>query len=717
MGSIWWLIAATAVAAEETVADLIHEAKLLARRQDAQGALELLERAQVLAPSATEPMTLKGNVFMYLLGDAASGESAYRQALAIDPTAWDASFFLAKSIASQGGGRAEEAAVAFDAAAALQPSNLATRLEQGAAWLVAGSYPRASEAYLAAAAADPHSPQPLLARARAAASAGEAAEVVLSAWRDASEIHPWAAATLIEHAEAVRSAADAGVAVDSSSAAPTACELVDAALLLEPGRSVPPGLRRFCEAKQRAALGSSLAGAAAPTDEEAAAVAAHRGGACAALTRCAPRLALFATSSGGAGNRPIADRGVCTVHVPDQLEVRFTCGAHGLHVPHGLALSIAGPSEPAAGSPAGLVLDAMGASRHFIVEGELTLSRVTLRRGRATLSSGGAALLLPGGSLTATDAEFDRNRAALGSGGAIAALGQARVSLRRVTLRGNSASWRGGAISMQRVGAAATPHPAAGGAGLSLRDGGGVGGTGGGEGDESGMHVSVFEGGRMRWEENAAGFGGADVHACPAALLPTVPEGVRFAACSELGGAGTRRGATAVGGATLEALEAQAAAGELQEMREVDATVAVALLEQATAADPDCPSAMLSRLSLLYSSGMDAPAAELLASWEARHPGHPTIGGARAVLSNSSSAALSIRAQRLSSHAAAMREGRPSAARHASRLACQDAATDAFVQALAMAPAVGDTWHDLGTSLFFAGSVRRGPLPPSRPLR
>jgi hypothetical protein len=389
------------------------------------------------------------------------------------------------------------------------------------------------------------------------------------------------------------------------------------------------------------------------------------------------------------------------------MEVRFTCGVHGLHVPHGLVLSIAGPSDlsaPTSGSPAGLILDAAYVSRHFIVEGELTLSRVALRRGRATLSSGGAVLVLPGGSVTASDSEFDRNRAALGSGGAIAALGNARVSLRRATLRGNSASWRGGAVSLQRVDAATAPPPAQGGVGLSLRDGGGVGGTGGGEGDESGAHVGMTDGGRMVWEENVVGFGGADVHACPAALLPGLPEGVRFAVCSELGGAGSRRAAAAaVGGGTFESLEAQAVAGELQEMREVDATVAVALLEQATAADPDCPSATMSRISILYSSGMDAAAAELLAFWEARRPGHPTIGAARAVLSNSSAAALRIRAQRLSSHAAAMREGRPSAARHPSRLACQDAATDSFVQALVMAPADGETWHALSTSLFFAG--------------
>jgi hypothetical protein len=74
-------------------------------------------------------------------------------------------------------------------------------------------------------------------------------------------------------------------------------------------------------------------------------------------------------------------------------------------------------------------------------------------------------------------------------------------------------------------------------ASLSLRDGGGVGARGGGDGDESGGALPTA--GALEWRGNRAGFGGADLHVCPEALLPGPLEGVRYAACAELGGAGT----------------------------------------------------------------------------------------------------------------------------------------------------------------------------------
>jgi len=695
------LLLATAAAddTEINADELIQQAKVLARKQDGQGALERLIKAQSLAPTAAEPLTLEGNVHTYVLRDAARGESAYRKAIALDPSAWDASFFLARCIASQGGGRAEEAALAFDAAAELKPSNLAGRLEQGAAWAAAGSYARASEAFLAAAAADPHSPQPLLARARAAASAGAPPAAVLAAWRDASETFPWTAPTLIEHAEAVLlsagSSADAEEGNPEDAPSPTACELVAAALLLDPDAALPPRLRRACDAERQAAAGKQPS----PTDAEAAAVAALKYGACASLARCAPRLAPFATASGGADRygRPRADRGECVVRAPVGLRaVRFSCAEHGLHVPRGLALSVAGTPDSSSRASSYLSLDAGSLSRHFLAEGALSLSRVRLAHGRVALSSGGSVLLLPNATLSATDCAFESNRAALGSGGAIAALGSASVALLRVAFRRNSASWCGGAISMQRTGE--------GRASLSLRGVGGVGGDGGGVGDESGGHVAASSGGVMVWEANGAGFGGADIHLCPESLLPTAPGGVRFAACAELGGAGMRR-ASAVSVRSFEALEAQAAADELQGVLEVDATVALALLGRATASDPLCPTATMARLSLLYGSGCDAQAAALLDEWEARQPGHPTLDPARAVLSHASAGALLLRAQRLTAHAAAMREGRPSAAEFRSRNECQDFATDAFLRAVILSPSDGDIWHALGSSLFFAGEL------------
>ena len=52
-----------------------------------------------------------------------------------------------------------------------------------------------------------------------------------------------------------------------------------------------------------------------------------------------------------------------------------------------------------------------------------------------------------------------------------------------------------------------------------------------------------------------------------------------------------------------------------------------------------------------------------------------------------------------------MREGAAVVVDYGSRKAAQDAATDAFLQALALVPTDGDTWNDLGTSLFFAGEL------------
>ena len=51
----------------------------------------------------------------------------------------------------------------------------------------------------------------------------------------------------------------------------------------------------------------------------------------------------------------------------------------------------------------------------------------------------------------------------------------------------------------------------------------------------------------------------------------------------------------------------------------------------------------------------------------------------------------------------------PLAVSYTSRVQAQDAASAAFVQAIALASTQADLWYELGTSLFFAG-VRRARL-------
>ena len=57
-----------------------------------------------------------------------------------------------------------------------------------------------------------------------------------------------------------------------------------------------------------------------------------------------------------------------------------------------------------------------------------------------------------------------------------------------------------------------------------------------------------------------------------------------------------------------------------------------------------------------------------------------------------------------------LREERPAAVLYRDRHAAQDAATAAFTQAINLAPTNAEAWHDLGTSLFFAGELTESRL-------
>ena len=117
-------------------------------------------------------------------------------------------------------------------------------------------------------------------------------------------------------------------------------------------------------------------------------------------------------------------------------------------------------------------------------------------------------------------------------------------------------------------------------------------------------------------------------------------------------------------------------------------------------------------------------ARSLLAAFEAAAPDHPSHASSRAMLAHQSAPMLHQRAVTLNGVVSRMRGGGVPAAvdSFATRAAAQDAATTAFVRALALAPANGEIWNDLGTSLFFAGELPEAslacpqPYPPTLPL-
>ena len=64
-----------------------------------------------------------------------------------------------------------------------------------------------------------------------------------------------------------------------------------------------------------------------------------------------------------------------------------------------------------------------------------------------------------------------------------------------------------------------------------------------------------------------------------------------------------------------------------------------------------------------------------------------------------------MRAQTLHSQVTRLRLGRAAAVPYADKFEAEAAAVDAFLQAAVQAPAQGDLWYELGTSLFFAGEL------------
>ena len=64
-----------------------------------------------------------------------------------------------------------------------------------------------------------------------------------------------------------------------------------------------------------------------------------------------------------------------------------------------------------------------------------------------------------------------------------------------------------------------------------------------------------------------------------------------------------------------------------------------------------------------------------------------------------------MRAQAIHSQVSRLRLGRAAVLPYADKFEAQAAAVEAFLQAARLAPSQGETWYELGTSLFFAGEV------------
>ena len=107
---------------------------------------------------------------------------------------------------------------------------------------------------------------------------------------------------------------------------------------------------------------------------------------------------------------------------------------------------------------------------------------------------------------------------------------------------------------------------------------------------------------------------------------------------------------------------------------------------------------------------MDEQAAARLSEYESWRPADAQLPTHRLTLRNESAGALLARARTLNGEVANMREGLPTSTPFASRDELQVAATRAFLQCAALLPTNGDAWHDLGTSLFFAGEMAESRL-------
>ena len=703
MSALCAALASSLLSSAVTTDELIAQARKVANTGDAAGADALLVQAHELSPTLAEPLMLRGNVAAFLKRDASAAEELYKASLALEQR-WDAYYFLGKTRAGQQ--KWEPAAEAFEAAAKLNPTNAAPLTDLGIVWTQAESWERVHDAYRRAAATDLHSEKPLLDLARAAAKLGLAAET-RSAYRNATEMHPWHAATMLEYAQWLAEAPPWG---GDAVGAAQACDLRDAAEVIEPGSAarLPPSLRSACPPAQ----GKEGAGDTAVSAAELAAAAALEGGSTGACGMLAPFPALAARATVKDGGKR------CVVQLRAGETVRMAVASSkakeasgGVLVRRGDELELIGDEE-GGGSGDGdeeeggrrPTLDALDARRHFLVEGggKLRLGRLRLTGGRALLSSGGSVLLLPGGTLDADNVGFVANRAVFGSGGAIAARG-GHLQLRHVAFEANHATWRGGALSLT--------------------------GTGGGGGDDDSEHVDddeMFDGRgsarlqKVQWAANGAARGADDVELCGdydlhnEGAFVAVERHPVLGACGDAGSGDAYAAedvACGFSGQMMLALEAQSEAGELLAMGGGLETCGLALLRTAARADPRSPTAFASHFSCLYRHGRDAGAAARLAAFtRARGEAHPMVAASRATLANSSAPMLRERGLTLNTQAAALRKGLPALAQHAraTRHEAQHAAIEALTQAAALDPSAGDgggIWYELGTACFFGGEL------------
>ena len=500
--------------------------------------------------------------------------------------------------------------------------------------------------------------------------------------------------------------AHASIGVESEGGgAPNACDLFRAANTLQPGLSrlktnQMEALRTLCTPRK------AMDGAPTIPVE---ALKALEGGPCAMLTSF-PELAVHATpheNDGGDSRRCTVKLPAAAVRVQHRHADAETPLSNGVVVPSGVTLDVIGADGGGKGQ-AQATLDAGGASRHFLVAsgGTLTLRDVTLEGGRALLSGGGSVLLMPGARLSASGVSFTGNRAVLGSGGAIASRGAAEVKLFSTRFERNEATWRGGALSFA--------------ADICLRRGG----SDASAGTPPCESKSVLTGtdpssaGPSGWVEffsNRAGRGGGDasVSGAMAHVVASFPAGADVVVSgpgpdtttpSKPTGSETDDAALRFPEAAILSLECISEALELLEVRAMERE-AEALMRAAGRADPYSPNAFNFHFNFLYTHGFDADAALRLEAFESVVPDHQSIAQLKQVLGNESAVVLRQRGQTINGQVARMREGASVVVTYESRARAQDAATEAFLQALAIAPADGDTWNDLGTAFFYAGEL------------
>ena len=332
--SVLVAILAVAVAAEESTADVIAEARAAAKRGDADAADALLERAEESAPG--EALMLRGNLANYLRKQPAQAEKFYRASIEADATRWDSNYFLASLLVSQK--RAAEAIPCLAEAGRLEPTNLQVPTLLGQVHAELGEWEPAAAAFSRAASIDVHaSHQPLLMLARTGMKLGHIAEA-LQAFRDVSELQPWQAQTSMELAGLLvrleSTAPPVARAANAAARAPTICELRDAALALQPGLETPGEVVRWCEGAG-SKMGESKVLRASTAPGLIATARALENGPCALLSTFLS-LAAFARPEGN---------GSCTVRIGVGEHVRMDRrgeGGIGVVIPAGIELIIEG---------------------------------------------------------------------------------------------------------------------------------------------------------------------------------------------------------------------------------------------------------------------------------------------------------------------------------------------------------------------------------------